>query len=283
MLAAGGTGGTSSSFGSAFPSTGTAAGLKATAAAPTYTEGTMQAFSSDLSGLLRTRVDAPVAIIGNTGATLDSAATAATAPTNAVLTSAVFRSTAPALTTGQAVAAQCDTTGSLYQNSEGRKATYRVGVVGFTPIASTTAPTVSITGSATKTVRITRMRISASASTGGVADISVRRFTALSGGTPNSQAANIAKMDSTNPAATAVVNQWSAAATTATSAGIVTAQRYEIVTAAVSVQPGFIEWTFGDTNGQTLVLRGTSEFAGILFSAVGTTPVADFWIEWTEE
>jgi hypothetical protein len=127
------------------------------------------------------------------------------------------------------------------------------------------------------------MRISASASTGGVADISVRRFTALSGGTPNSQAANIAKMDSTNSAATAVVNQWSAAATTATSAGIVAAQRYEIVTASVSVQPGFIEWTFGDTNGQALVLRGTSEFAGVLISAVGTTPVADFWIEWTEE
>jgi hypothetical protein len=57
MLAAGGTGGTSSSFGSAFPGVGTAVGLIANASAPTYTEGDMQAFSSDLSGLLRVRCD----------------------------------------------------------------------------------------------------------------------------------------------------------------------------------------------------------------------------------
>lgn len=226
---------------------------------------------------------AKVGIVGNTAATLDSANTAATAPTNALLTSAMYNSTVPALTNGQAVAAEADTTGSLYQNSEGRKQSYRVGMVGFTPIASATAPAISMTGSATKTIRITRIRLSATAGTGTAADIALKRFTALSGGTANTQAANVAKMDSGNAAQTAVVNQWSAAATTATAAGILNAERYEIVTAAVSVLPGAIEWTFGDKNGQSLVLRGTSEFAGFLFSAVGTTPVADFWIEWTEE
>lgn len=224
-----------------------------------------------------------VGIVGNAAATLDSANTAATAPTNALLTSAMYNSTVPTLTNGQAVAAEADTTGSLYSNSEGRKQTYRVGVVAFTPIASATAPAISITGSATKTVRITRIRVSITAGTGTVADISLKRFTALSGGTANSQSANIAKMDSGNAAQTAVVNQWSAAATTATAAGILNAERYEIVTAAVSVLPGAIEWAFGDKNGQSLVLRGTSEFAGFLISAVGTTPVADCWVEWTEE
>ena len=109
------------------------------------------------------------------------------------------------------------------------------------------------------------------------------RFTGLNGGTPNSQAANIAKLDSGNASATAVVNQWSVLPTGVTGAGILEAQRYEIVTAAVSVNPGVLEWRFGDANGQGLTLRGTGEFAGLVFSAVGTTPVADCMIEWTEE
>ncbi len=224
-----------------------------------------------------------VGIVGNANATLDSANTAATAPTNALLTSAMYNSTVPALTNGQAVAAECDTAGSLYGNPEGRKQTYRVGVVGFTPIASSTAPSISMTGSATKTIRITRIRMSITAATGGATDISLKRYSALSGGTANSQSTNIAKMDSNNAAQTAVVNQWSAAATTTTAAGIVNAECYEIVTAAVSVLPGVIEWTFGDKQGQSLVLRGTSEFAGFCITSVGTTPVADCWVEWTEE
>ncbi len=225
-----------------------------------------------------------VGIVGNAAATLDSANTAATAPTNAVLTSAMYNGTVPALTTGQAVAAECDTTGSLYSNPEGRKQTYRCGIVAFTPIASGgTAPAVSVTGSATKTVRITRIRLSASSSTGALADISLQKFTALSGGTANSQSANVAKMDSGNAAQTAVINQWSVAATTHTAAGILNAERYELLAAAATVIPGVIEWTFGDKQGQGLVLRGTSEFVGFLMSAVGTSPVADCWIEWTEE
>jgi hypothetical protein len=196
----------------------------------------------------------------------------------------MYNGTVPALTTGQAVAAECDTTGSLYSNPEGRKQTYRCGIVAFTPIASGgTAPAVSVTGSATKTVRITRIRLSASTQTGAVADISLQKFTALSGGTANSQSANVAKMDSGNAAQTAVINQWSVAATTHTAAGILNAERYEMAAPSATVLPGAIEWTFGDKQGQGLVLRGTSEFVGFLMSAVGTAPVADCWIEWTEE
>jgi hypothetical protein len=195
----------------------------------------------------------------------------------------VYNTAIPTLAAGSESQFQVDSTGSHYVNSEGRKQSYRVGVVGFTPIASATAPAISVTGSSTKTIRISRIRLSVSAATGITANVSLLRFSALSGGTANSQAANIAKMDTNDAAATAVVNQWSAAATTATSAGIFTAERYEVITAAVSSQPGAIEWDFGDKNAQSLVLRGTSDFAGFLFSGVGTTPVADCWIEWTEE
>lgn len=247
------------------------------------------ALKTDLSSVAGTATSTAAAgvqkvgIVGNTGASVDSTIGAGTAPTNMVAVGGQYNTTIPTPTAAQALSIQLDSTGSTYINTEGRKTTYRVGIVGFTPIASATAPAVSITGSATKTVRITRIVYSASASTGAVSNIQVNRFTALTGGTPNSQAANIAKLDSNNAAATAVVNQWSAAATTATSAGILIAKRYEVVTAAVSVQPGEIEWKFGDDNGQGLVLRGTAEFAGIILSAVGTTPVADCWVEWTEE
>ena len=247
--------------------------LKTSAATVTVT-GTVAATQS---GNWTTR------IVGNTGATLDGTVAAGTAPTNGVAVLGQFNTTIPALTAAQTVAIQTDVTGAQAVNTEGRKQTYRVGVVAFTPIASATAPTISITGSATKTVRITRIVFSASAATGTISDVQLRRYSALSGGTANSQAANVAKMDTNNAAQTAVVNQWSAAATTATSAGILNAKRYELVTAAVSVQPGEIEWKSGDDNGQAFVLRGTGDFIGLMISAVGTTPLADCWVEWTEE
>lgn len=224
-----------------------------------------------------------VGISGATAATLDSTVAAGTAPANGIAVIGQYNTTIPTPTAAQTVAIQLDSTASLYVNAEGRKTTYRVGVVAFTPIASATAPAISVTGSGTKTVRILRMRITVSAATGGAADVSLRRFSALSGGTANTQAANVAKMDTNNAAQTAVVNQWSVAASTATSAGILNAERYEIVTAAVSVLPGAVEWDFGDKNGQGLVLRGTSDFVGILLSSIATTPVADCWVEWTEE
>ena len=176
-----------------------------------------------------------------------------------------------------------DSTGAQAVNFEGRKQSYRCAVVAGTPIASSTSPTFSIAGSATKTVRITKIGLSTSAATGTACDAIVRRFSALSGGTSASQAGNIAKLDTNNAAATTVIATWSVAATTATSAGILASQRYEIVTAAVSVQPGVIFWLFGDNNTSACVLRGTSDFIGVCLSAVGTTPIYDIWVEFTEE
>ena len=223
-----------------------------------------------------------VKVTGNAGGIVDAAQNAA-APANELVVGGVFNTTIPALTAGNASQAQADSTGATAVNHEGRKQTYRVGIVAFTPITSATAPFVSVTGSASKTVRILRIGISISAATGTACDIQMRRYSALSGGTANTQAANVAKMDTNNAAQTAVVNQWSAAATTATNAGILQSVRYEIVTAAVSVIPGYMVWTFGDINGQGCVVRGTSDFVGVMASAVGTTPLADCWVEWSEE
>ena len=226
-----------------------------------------------------------VGIVGNAGATVDASASQnQTAPTNMFLIGSEYNSAPTAISTGNVSPQQSDTVGSLYINSEGRKASYRVGVIGGTPISSgSNKPTWSVTGSATKTIRITRIRLTATAATGTAADISLQRFSALSGGTSASQATNVAKLDTNDGAQTAVVNTWSAAATTATQAGIFSTERYEIITASVSVTPGYIEWDFSDKNARALVLRGTSDFVGVVMTAVGTTPVYDIWVEWTEE
>jgi hypothetical protein len=223
-----------------------------------------------------------VGMAGATAVTLDSADNA-TAPANALLTSGVYSTTIPALTSGNAAAIRLDSTGAVYGNNEGRKQTYSLAVIDFAPISSATSPSFSITGSATKTIRIVRIGFSATAATGGISTLNLRRFSALSGGTSASQSASVAKHDTNNAAQTAVVNTWSVAATTATSTGVIRSLRFELPTPAVTVQPVLTEWMFGDRNDQALVLRGTSDFVGLCFNGIGTTPTAEIYIEWTEE
>lgn len=56
VAAGGGSGGTSSSFGAAFPATGTAAGFKVVSSAPTLSNGNMEAPTLDTAGNLRTSI-----------------------------------------------------------------------------------------------------------------------------------------------------------------------------------------------------------------------------------
>jgi hypothetical protein len=65
VVAGGGSGGTSSSFGATFPGTGTAAGGLVVSSPPTYTNGNMEAPTLDTAGLLRVNVVAGGAGGGN--------------------------------------------------------------------------------------------------------------------------------------------------------------------------------------------------------------------------
>jgi hypothetical protein len=226
-----------------------------------------------------------VGITGNAAATLDSTIGAATAPTNAIAVSAVYQSTTPVLTTGQAVANQCDTTGSLYANAEGRKATYRAAIGQTTAIAQgTSSPVMTLKGSATTTVRITRIRYGGwSAATGANVTAFLRRYSVMTPGTAATMTA--AKMDANDANATAVAQNWTAAATS-TATALLASDAFSIPTTAVTQVDPFVDYSFGTIPGaRELVLRGTSDWIGISFSAVGTTPtaLAGGWIEWTEE
>jgi hypothetical protein len=228
-----------------------------------------------------------VDVLGNAGATLDSTIGAATAPTNAIATSAVYQTTVPALTAGQAVAAQCDTTGAQWVNKDSRRQTYRMSARGFTPVASATAPIVSLQGSASKTVRITKITVTGYCTTGTTlpATVSIQKFSVLTGGTTGSTPTG-ALQDSNNAAQTAVMLQYSAVPTTATVIGGITDSGFlQWVTGGATVaQPtSTLVFTFGDDGGQQLVLRGTAQYAGVILSSIGTTPVMSVVIEWIED
>lgn len=234
-----------------------------------------------------TKVIGTIRVEGNVGGVLDAVITAATAPANGLATLGVYNSTVPVLTTGQSAASQADTTGSQYVTTEGRKQTYRTSFWNFTPLASLNSPCVSIHGSATKTVRITHISVSWSCTTGlaAASTISLQKYSALSGGTVNNPGSPTPN-DSTNAAATAVGVQYSVVPSVFTKVGSQSAlQRVCWITsgATVNATPTSIDWVFGEAHGQPLVLRGISEFFGILIDTVGTSPIMDVCIEFTEE
>ena len=231
-----------------------------------------------------------VGIVGNTGATLDSTIGAATAPTNAIAVGHVYNTTPPALTNGQAAAAQCDTAGAMYVNNEGHRNTYRAAIVGFTPVASSgsTSPLWSIQGSASKTIRVTRVHLIAWSTTGTAIPTTVtgQKFTVLTGGTVGNTATNIAN-DGNNAASTATVVNYSALPTTATSSGTVAVDAFQWTTLVATSQtiPTAVEWRFGNDGGQQIVLRGTGQYFGITVSSIGTgaTVSMNIWVEWIED
>lgn len=173
-----------------------------------------------------------------------------------------------------------DSANSLCVNIEGQKATYRSGNSGLTAIAGVG---VFLQGSATKTVRITKIGLNYVSTSTALAyhTIKINRYSALSGGT--NVADTITKMDTNNAAATAVCDHVTSVNTTQTLVGLITLdQGLALSTTAVATCPVYdVEWDFIGGPTQTFVLRGTGDFMGILFDAATVTYA--YWVEWTEE
>jgi hypothetical protein len=184
---------------------------------------------------------------------------------------------------GQISATNASPMATLITAIDGQKTTYRVALQAFTPIASSTSPFFSLQGSSTKTVRVTKVKFMCTAATGGAADLWCEKFSVLTGGT--SSAPTVGLLDSNDAAQTAVPAQYTVVPSTATAIGsFLETERYEIVTAAVSVLPQKAEWFFGSNAGaRAIVLRGTAQYFGLGISSIATTPVSDVVIEWTEE
>lgn len=167
-------------------------------------------------------------------------------------------------------------------STEGSKATYAAAFVGLV-VAATPTDVFTITGSATKTIRVTSLRFTVSTTAGSGILINaslVKRSTADTGGT--STTATAVPYDSNNAAGTAVVRGYTANPTLGTAVGPIRAIRYAATPASVPNQEAFFE--FGTRPAQAVVLRGTSEQLCLNFGSTTITgDIVDVSIEWTEE
>lgn len=167
--------------------------------------------------------------------------------------------------------------------SNGYKATY--STVGPGIFSGITTDVLSITGSATKTVRILRISIGGAQTTAGFANIQlVKRSTANTGGTPSSPLFGNVSYNSNNPAGTATIVAYQSAPTVGNLVGIIRAAKinFQTATPTGAAQNPYV-WDFS-ARGQELILRGTSEVVAI--NTAGTSLVltaSSCWIEWTEE
>src|SRR5215472_10898373 len=116
--------------------------------------------------------------------------------------------------------------GTLSVNTEGTKPTYSAAVSAINLGTSATTDVWTITGSASKVIRVLRMTISGTIATTAVNfDVSViKRSTADSGGTP--AAATVTPYDANDAAGTATVNSYTGVGPTAgTTVGTVAARK----------------------------------------------------------
>src|SRR5208282_4259879 len=259
----------------------------------TYTTGNQVLAATDTHGAVWTDLGAiagtavvtaaagvqKVGIAGATGATMDAAAGGATAPTNAMLTSAEYNTTPLVLTNGQAGALQSDTTGALYVNIEGRKQTYSCFAT-FTPVAGDIAV---LPGSASKTIRVTRVEVSMSTSgTAGVEAVTlVKRSAADTGGT--SAAMTAVPHDSDYAAASAAPRNYTAAPALGTAVGTIRGiQFFDDSNAATGANTWL--WDFGTRGGAAcIVLRGVAQQLAINLGGVIATQTVTVSYEWEED
>lgn len=169
--------------------------------------------------------------------------------------------------------------------SDGTKTTYSACAVGFVCAAAAT-DIFTITGSASKIIRILKIGVGGSTTAGSGVTINmsaIRRSTNDSGGTSVTQT-NV-PYDTTNPTATVTVRSYTANPTLGATAGTLVASRLSIPTVGASGRGNEITfYEFGTRPGQSIVLRGASEQLCINFGgATITNPVITTFVEWTEE
>jgi hypothetical protein len=228
--------------------------------------------------------------------TSDGSVSGGTAGTTSLLAGLVHHTAAPTLTNGQQASLQGDASGNLLVNlntplpagsnligsvsiSTPNTATYRAATFTLTT-AATPTDILTIQGSSTKTVTITRISISGTQTQAGNALVRlIKRSTANTGGT--AAALTNVPLDSNNSAATAVVSAYTANATLlGTATGDI--DDVQVFVPDATTNPAATVLNFG-TYAQAAVLRGTSQFLCLNLNGVTMTGNGlNISVEWTE-
>lgn len=163
---------------------------------------------------------------------------------------------------------------------DGAEQTYAASIIGLVP-AATPTDIFEISGSATKVIKVRRIRITGVRSASTTSDIVLlKRTTANTGGT--STLPPPVKNDSNNANATAVVKAYTANPTTGTLVGALRSDKQFLNVAGVG-SSDVRDYVLTESGAQPLFLRGVAEC--IAFNLNGVTMAGgllDIWVEWTE-
>jgi hypothetical protein len=159
---------------------------------------------------------------------------------------------------------------------------YSASIFGLVPAASAT-DIFTITGSATKRVRVQRVVVNGSQTTAGrVAVGLVKRSTANTGGSSTAPAP--VGFDSTSPAASATVLAYTANATTGTLSGFEDSASVTFGTATSTEATTGYSWSASSGVAKPITLRGITEVLAVnLNAATVTGGLLNVTIQWTEE
>lgn len=177
-----------------------------------------------------------------------------------------------------------DAMGSSQVNQEGQKLTYSAGSLALATVTGATDIYV-LPGSATKTVRVSKVVVSCSIATAAqYVDVNlIKRSTADTAGT--SGAVTIVPHDSADAAATSAPLSYTGNPTLGTPIGVIDARRVFFPltgTAALGNPP--VVFDFGDRAGaKTIVLRGVAQQVAVNLNAPANAGTCDITAEWTEE
>lgn len=164
--------------------------------------------------------------------------------------------------------------------TDSTKTTYASGIVGLVTGALAT-DIFTLTGSATKTVRVIEIGISGSATAAAVVAVSlIKRSSANTLGTSTSPA--IVPHDSTNAAGTAVARAYTVNATLGVTVG--TLKTIRQLWDSTTIVSTYVLFKQDSNPGQAIVLRGVAEVLAVNISGVTLTGgAAAIYMVWTEE
>lgn len=171
--------------------------------------------------------------------------------------------------------------GALKVDNTGVVPTYGASIIGLVP-AATPTDIFEIAGSATRTIRLSRIRFTGTRTASTTSDtIIVKRSTANTGGT--STLPTVVPYDSASPVGSAVVKAYTANPTLGTLVGNIKADR-QFLNIAGTGSSDVREYDFGFNNTQHLTLRGVAETLAINLNGVTMAGgLLDIWITWHEE
>lgn len=171
-----------------------------------------------------------------------------------------------------------------YSNTSGIKSTYHYRVADFTPVATATDVLV-LTGSATKTIRVTKVTISGDATANAIFDVYLtKRTTADTGGTFTNPTPT--PSDTADGAATGTLYLYTANPSALGTGSALEGDHILLVNAtAPTAQTQRLQYTWGTRNDKPPVLRGVAQSLTVNLSGNAVPAGTSLYIsiEWTEE